>query len=814
MPRDQGAGQSYDDGHGLEEPMVQVERPHNFSTWICCVPCYWLRRSKAVHKALLTFAMLLVTSLLVTSPVLFLITTLPEGDQPRVCSPLDEACIRERDGSEGVCNTQACHEAARRMLATMQRGVDPCKDFYQFACGNFRNRLAYQPTSSFSSLQEHVDEQIENLLLNKTGKMNGVYNKLGHFYNSCLEFKNKPVDFNPVYNLLAKLGGYISPKGTEPTDITPLVSSLLKITGASLFDLYIDIDLFDHNKRAIFLDLPKKYLSDDFINEVPDNAPRRRRSVNEYNRFIKRYKRSNHAESRAYTVIKNSRDEKRSSRIKSIIQNFIPSGLEPTLRSSEADQLLQFCLSLDKIFPRHKDIYNWIDIDQRIYVPYNLSYLQDSFNYIRWKLLLNLSLDNATAQLYYNGFHRNEDHSSYIYVTAPHYFRSLGKLLNRFSKRMVHNGLLVLYATDILYDIVNVTANRNWSENCVKITKNIFSEAVGTLYVQQHKPDFLELLVNRVAVLFERIKETLAERMLVMPWLDEETRTQAIFRLRSLQGKFQIWHGYLNESSLAQEMNQVFIYEGDFFTTVLRRLKQIRTPEAQMKRNATQKWTHPYTISAYYEASSNSIVIPLAMMSAWSWSWEGGPSYAVYATLGSVISHEVLHAFDLHHRRLPLDPDPINNHWSWITPDAWHRLEVMVECVAKLYARSFWKKVQFFGNSVDVQFDWNITRNENVADIGSLQIAYHTWHTLTNGKDRTLPGMEALRPSQLFFISVAQTYCSNMTAEAYILSVELDYHTPQPERINGIMMNSPEFADAFRCTVGTKMNPPKKCKTW
>lgn len=74
----------------------------------------------------------------------------------------DEACIRERDGSEGVCNTQACHEAARRMLATMQRGVDPCKDFYQFACGNFRNRLAYQPTSSFSSLQEHVDEQIES----------------------------------------------------------------------------------------------------------------------------------------------------------------------------------------------------------------------------------------------------------------------------------------------------------------------------------------------------------------------------------------------------------------------------------------------------------------------------------------------------------------------------------------------------------------------------------------------------------------------------------------------------------------------------
>jgi hypothetical protein len=43
-----------------------------------------------------------------------------------------------------------------------------------------------------------------------------------------------------------------------------------------------------------------------------------------------------------------------------------------------------------------------------------------------------------------------------------------------------------------------------------------------------------------------------------------------------------------------------------------------------------------------------------------------------------------------------------------------------------------------------------------VADIGALQIAYQTWYTLTNGKDSTLPGLGALRPNQLFFISAAQ----------------------------------------------------------
>lgn len=96
-------------------------------------------------------------------------------------------------------------------------------------------------------------------------------------------------------------------------------------------------------------------------------------------------------------------------------------------------------------------------------------------------------------------------------------------------------------------------------------------------------------------------------------------------------------------------------------------------------------------------------VIPLAMMTAWSWSWDGGPSYAAHATLGSVIAHEILHAFDLHHRRLPIDPDIVNDQWLWITPEAWSRLEAKIECVARLYAKRFWRKVKFFGNYVDVQ---------------------------------------------------------------------------------------------------------------
>ncbi|XP_047359267.1 neprilysin isoform X2 [Vespa velutina] len=763
--------------------MLHVERPAQQGTWICCVPCYWLRKSKAVHKALLTFAMLLVTSLLVTSPVLFLITTLPEGEQPRDCAPLDEACIRERDGPEGICETKACIEASNRILASMKRGVDPCKDFYQFACGGFRDQQPYQPSSSFNMLQAQIDEHIH------------------------------------IYELLQELGGYLPPKSVVPVDITPLVSTLLRVNGAPLFDLYVDVDLYDRSRSSVFLDLPTRYQDDGLFAENLEDIPKWRKTMLMYE---KRRKRSVHEESQAYMMIKSKREERRSRRLQKIVEGMLPKTMSPKERSSEKDLLLQFCLSLSKIYPKHKDLYNWVDVDQRVYVPFNMTYLQESFGYIRWGTLLNATLGAATADL----FNRNktldrdrrfntDDQMIYVYVTAPRYFRSLGKLLNRFSRRIIYNGLLLLYAADTLHDIVNVTASKDWDNSCYKLTKNIFGEFVGALYVQQYSTEYLETLGNRVGGLFERVKETVAERILVKSWLDEETRTQALLKLRTLQGRFHVWPGFNNDTLLAHDMAEVVIDPDNFFFTVLRRFKQIRTVDDKvLRRNVTEKRRHPYTVNAYYESSTNTIGIPLAMMTSWAWSWDGGPAYAVHATLGSVVAHEILHAFDLHRRRLPLDPDLNVDQWLWITTESWKRLEARIECVAKLYARSFWRKVQFYGNDVAVQFDWNVTRNENVADIGALQISHKTWHSLTNGKDRSLPGLEGLRSSQLFFISAAQTYCSNMTAEAYILSVELDYHTPQPERVNGIMMNSQAFAEAFRCPIGSKMNPVSKCTTW
>ncbi|KYN03446.1 Neprilysin-1, partial [Cyphomyrmex costatus] len=225
-------------------------------------------------------------------------------------------------------------------------------------------------------------------------------------------------------------------------------------------------------------------------------------------------------------------------------------------------------------------------------------------------------------------------------------------------------------------------------------------------------------------------------------------------------------------------------------------------------------------------------------------SWDGGTAFTVHATLGSVIAHKILHAFDFHHRKLPMKPDWNIDEWLRVKPDSWKRLETKIECIARLYARSFWRKVQSYRNDVTVQIteiiiiqrrididsishfsdkNRNIslflflilklhssigTKNENVANIDALQISHKTWHIFTNGKDRTLPRLEGLRTSQLF------VYCVNTTLEAYVFLVEFDYHAPHPERVNSVMMNSQAFVEEFRCPLRTKMNPPNKCTVW
>ena len=41
-----------------------------------------------------------------------------------------------------ICNTPECVSAAHSLIQNMDTTADPCEDFYQYACGNFVERVS------------------------------------------------------------------------------------------------------------------------------------------------------------------------------------------------------------------------------------------------------------------------------------------------------------------------------------------------------------------------------------------------------------------------------------------------------------------------------------------------------------------------------------------------------------------------------------------------------------------------------------------------------------------------------------------------
>ncbi len=74
--------------------------------------------------------------------------------------------------------------------------------------------------------------------------------------------------------------------------------------------------------------------------------------------------------------------------------------------------------------------------------------------------------------------------------------------------------------------------------------------------------------------------------------------------------------------------------------------------------------------------------------------------------------------------------------------------------------------------------------------------------------------MEGLSHDQLFFVAFAQSWCSVYSPEFEKMLVMSNPHSPPKQRVNGPLVNLPEFHQAFACPAGKPMRPEKQCEVW
>jgi predicted metalloendopeptidase len=170
-----------------------------------------------------------------------------------------------------------------------------------------------------------------------------------------------------------------------------------------------------------------------------------------------------------------------------------------------------------------------------------------------------------------------------------------------------------------------------------------------------------------------------------------------------------------------------------------------------------------------------------------------------FGGIGMVIGHELTHGFDDQGRQF----DAKGNLNDWWTEEDAKEFEKRAECFVNEYSG--------FSVAPGASVNGKLTLGENTADNGGIRISLMALLSQIGSAGKPVDGFN---PEQRFFLSFGQIWCENIREEAAKLQVQTDPHSPARFRVNGVVVNLPEFQKAFSCKAGQPMVSANACRVW
>jgi endothelin-converting enzyme/putative endopeptidase len=279
--------------------------------------------------------------------------------------------------------------------------------------------------------------------------------------------------------------------------------------------------------------------------------------------------------------------------------------------------------------------------------------------------------------------------------------------------------------------------------------------------------------------------------------MSPETKQQALTKLHGIRNKI----GYPDKW---RDYSSVDIVRDDFMANVQRaHVFEERRDIAKIGKPVDHgEWDMtPATVDAYYNPQMNDINFPAGVLQppVYDAKMDDAPNYG---DTGGTIGHELTHGFDDEGSQF----DAQGNLRNWWTKQDREKFDARTKCVEDQYAK--------YVVVDDVHINSALTLGEDVADLGGEILAFLAWKDANKGKD--LHPIEGLTPEQRFFIGFAQWDCANERPEDLRVRAATDPHSPAQYRINGVVVNMPEFTKAFSCKAGQPMTKPadKVCRVW
>ena len=674
---------------------------------------------------------------------------------------LGAAAAGQNTGSSSAKREPALPYIPSLDLTAMDKTADPCVNFYQYSCGGWKkdNPIPADQTSwsvygkLYQDNLEFLRAILEQVSADRPGRT-PVEQKIGDFYAACMdETAVEKQGLGPVRGQLDAVEKLSSAK-----EIAPVVAELQLVYGRAM--LFVGSSTQDpDDSEKIIAELDQGGLG------LPD---------------------------RDYYTKDDAKSKETQARYVQHVQKvFELMGEDSERARKDADVVMRMETALAKASMTRVDRRN----------PYNLKH--------KMKMA---ELDALAPNFDWKAYYGAAPYPAFeiLNVDTPDFFKEINDRLK--------NEPLGNWKTYLRFHIVDGAApylssgfvneqfefyrkylrgakeqQPRW-KRCVSYTDRGLGEALGQVYVARvFSPELKASTLDMV----KRIEDAMAIRIQSLDWMGPETKEQALRKLHGIRNKVGYpdrWRDYgglvVKRDDFAGNESRAAAFE---------RRREIDKIGKPLDRG---EWhMSPPTVNAYYDAQMNDINFPAGVLQPplYDAKMDAAPNYG---DTGGTIGHELTHGFDDEGSQF----DASGNLRNWWTKEDRDKFDARTKCVEDQYA----------GYIVvdDIPINSKLTLGEDVADLGGEILAYIAWQDATKGQN--LQPRDGLTPEQRFFIGFAQWVCDNERPEELRVRAATDPHSPGQYRINGVVVNMPEFAKAFGCKAGQPMVKPREkiCKVW
>jgi len=663
---------------------------------------------------------------------------------------------------EGVSYSQGPTNGAVLDVSAMDRAVDPCVDFYAYSCGGWMKKNPIPPDQAswgtYGKLEDENRSQLRALLEEASkneGARNAVTQKIGDYYASCMdETAIEKLGVAPLQQELKRISSLKSKKQFAQLIATaPYPPSLYG--GSAFFAFRSDQDFKDSTQVIAEVDQGGLGMPDrDYYLKGDAKSQELRKAYQAH-----------------------------------VAKMFELAGDSPAVAASGAEVVLRIETALAKGQMARVDRRD----PQKIYHKMSFKELREISPAFQWATYFNKT-GVGKIQL--------------LNVVTPDYFRTLNAELEKESladwKVYLRWHAIHQASDDLSSAFVKETfafygkqlrgqeeLQPRW-KRCTNYIDDGLGEALGQAYVAKYfPPESKQAAMDMVS----RIEAAMENEIRNLPWMSADTKEQALAKLHRIANKIGYPDTWRDYSSLQ-------VTRGDHIGNSSRAawfefhrwLAKIGKPVDH------GEWTMtPPTINAYYDPQKNDINFPAGILQPplFSALSDAAPNYG---DTGATMGHELTHAFDDEGSQF----DGGGNLRNWWTDADRKQFEQRAKCVVDQYS----------GYTIidNIKIDGKLTNGEDLADLGGTLLAYLAWKQATAGQK--LEDMDGLTPDQRFFVAYGQSWCTNERDENKRLRATVDPHSPEKYRANGVVVNMPEFREAFHCKAGQPMVRENSCRVW